>query len=59
MSPTTRPRAAVRPAATVNEDIRALWHDPRVGLTGDQRAPYERLLTEWATAIREGVATAA
>ncbi|MGA4840992.1 hypothetical protein [Streptomyces sp. G45] len=45
----------------MNEDIRALWRTraPRVGLTIEQRAAYERLLTEWATAMRADIATAA
>ncbi|WP_190135198.1 hypothetical protein [Streptomyces longispororuber] len=60
MSPNPGPRAAaVRPAAVVNEDIRALWHDARVGLTDDQRAVYERLLAEWAAAVRADVVPAA
>ncbi|MEV0439961.1 hypothetical protein AB0I84_24285 [Streptomyces spectabilis] len=52
MSSNPSPRAAARPAAAVNEDIRALWHDPRVDLADAQRAVYERLLTEWAAAVR-------
>ncbi|MEU2564743.1 hypothetical protein ABZ626_36240 [Streptomyces longispororuber] len=59
MSPDALPQAAARPAAVVNEDIRALWYDPRVGLTDDRRAAYERLLTEWAAAVRADVVTAA
>ncbi|MEL3944890.1 hypothetical protein [Streptomyces sp. LNU-CPARS28] len=54
MSPNPSPRAAVRPAAAVNEDIRALWHrhDPRIRLAPAQRALYERLLVEWTAAVR-------
>lgn len=63
MSPTPSPRAAVRPAAAVNEDIRNLWGprggDPRVRLTSAQRARYERLLREWAAAVHADVITAA
>ncbi|MEV0441788.1 hypothetical protein AB0I84_24470 [Streptomyces spectabilis] len=63
MSPNSSPRAAVRPAAAVNEDIRNLWAghggDPRVRLTAAQRARYERLLREWAAAVHAGIVTAA
>jgi hypothetical protein len=43
----------------VNEDIRALW--PRAGreLTVAERARYERLLVEWAAAVRAEVVEAA
>jgi hypothetical protein len=49
----------VRPAAVVNEDIRALW--PREGtlLTAEERAEYEALLVEWADAVRAEIVTAA
>ncbi|QDQ10277.1 hypothetical protein [Streptomyces spectabilis] len=53
----------VRPAAVVNEDIRALWAghggDPRVRLTAAQRAVYERLLIEWEAAVRADIVAAA
>ncbi|KUF18478.1 hypothetical protein [Streptomyces silvensis] len=52
MSPNLQPSGPVRPAAAVNEDIRALWTDPRIGLTHEQRARYEHLLIEWITATR-------
>ncbi|MVO87944.1 hypothetical protein GPA10_25090 [Streptomyces sp. p1417] len=52
MSPNSQHRGPVRPAAAVNEDIRALWTDPRIGLTHEQRARYEHLLVEWITATR-------
>ncbi len=42
----------MRPAAAVNKDIRALWTDPRVVLTNEQRARYEHLLIEWIAATR-------
>ncbi|MFF7881083.1 hypothetical protein ACH40F_07600 [Streptomyces sp. NPDC020794] len=59
MSPTPLPSGAVRPAAAVNEDIRALW--PRAGteLTAKERAKYERLLVEWAAAVRADIVEAA
>ncbi|WP_079085939.1 hypothetical protein [Streptomyces silvensis] len=54
MSPNPQRPGPVRPAAAVNEDIRALWllHNPRVGLTHEQRIRYEHLLVEWITATR-------
>ncbi|MVO84120.1 hypothetical protein GPA10_04880 [Streptomyces sp. p1417] len=52
MSPNSPPPGPVRPAAAVNEDIRALWTDPRVGLTHEERARYEHLLIEWIAAER-------
>ncbi|MFI8928722.1 hypothetical protein ACIG3E_13725 [Streptomyces sp. NPDC053474] len=58
MSPTPSPRAAVRPAAAVNEDIRALWAgrgaDPRVRLTTAQRALHEGPLAQFAATTRAG-----
>jgi hypothetical protein len=43
----------------VNADIRALW--PRAGreLTAAERAVYERLLVEWAAAVRAEIVKAA
>jgi hypothetical protein len=43
----------------VNEDIRALW--PRAGaqLTAEERKAYERLLVEWAAAVRADIVEAA
>ena len=58
MSPTPPPdgamRAWPRPAAVVNEEIRALW-------VGDARVPadeelYLSLLVEWAAAVRHEAA---
>jgi len=43
----------------VNEDIRALWSDTRVRLTGEERARLERLYVEWAAAVRAEVVKAA
>ncbi|MFB7440267.1 hypothetical protein ACFC01_18220 [Streptomyces mirabilis] len=59
MSPNPLASGPVRPAAVVNEDIRALW--PRAGreLTAEERAEYERLLEEWAAAMRAEVVEAA
>ena len=52
MSPTPSAAGHPRPAAAVNEDIRQLWSDPRVRLTAEGSARYERLVTEWAAAVR-------
>ncbi|MGW1497597.1 hypothetical protein ACWCQW_03215 [Streptomyces mirabilis] len=59
MSPNPLASGRVRPAAVVNEDIRALW--PRAGtqLTAEERAEYDRLLEEWAAAVRAEVVEAA
>lgn len=59
MSPSSSPGGGVRPAAVVNEDIRALWADPRVRLTDEGRAAYERLCAEWAAAVRAEIVKAA
>lgn len=59
MSPNPLAPGRVRPAAAVNEDIRALW--PRAGtqLNAKERAKYERLLIEWAAAIKAEIVEAA
>ncbi|MFD4987507.1 hypothetical protein [Streptomyces sp. NPDC058374] len=54
----TRTDAAPRPAAVVNAEIRALLMRRR-GLTATERAAYERLLVEWAGAVRSEVVVAA
>lgn len=62
MPPTPAPSGSVRSAAVVNAEIRALWADrgdPRVRLTREDRARYERLYAEWADAVRAGVVEAA
>lgn len=51
MSTTPEPRPA-RSAAEVNEEIRALWLRAGGRLTSEQRRTYERLVTEWSSAIR-------
>lgn len=50
---------SVRSAADVNAAIRALWSHPQVPLSREQRAEYERLLTEWRRVEGRGVTTAA
>lgn len=59
MSPHSPASGPLRPAAVVNEDIRALWADPRVRLTDEGRAAYERLCAEWAAAVRAEIVKAA
>ncbi|MFF1341159.1 hypothetical protein ACFVYT_25100 [Streptomyces sp. NPDC058290] len=54
MSPTSSDRGAVRPAAEVNEQIRAL-----VAAGGAGTPEYEELLEEWAAAMRAAVTPAA
>ncbi|MCI3246277.1 hypothetical protein [Streptomyces spinosisporus] len=53
MPPTPLACGRVRPAAVVNEEIRALWTDPRVKLTDEERAALEDLYEEWAAATRQ------
>jgi hypothetical protein len=43
----------------VNAEIRALWRDPAVRLTDEQRRQYELLCVEWAAAKRAEVVEAA
>ncbi|MDX3432430.1 MULTISPECIES: hypothetical protein [unclassified Streptomyces] len=50
---------SVRSAAVVNEEIRALWQRSGGVLTPERQREYERLLVEWAAAVRSGVAEAA
>ncbi|MFF5409277.1 hypothetical protein ACFY8E_03120 [Streptomyces albidoflavus] len=54
----TRTDTAPRPAAVVNAEIRALLMR-RGGLTPAERTAYERLLVEWAQAVRAEVVVAA
>jgi len=51
--------ASARPAAVVNEEIRALWQRSGGVLTPEGQREYERLLVEWATAVRADVVEAA
>jgi hypothetical protein len=52
MSPDLVTPGSVRSAEVVNEDIRKLWLDPRVQLSGEGRAVLEQLYEEWAAAVR-------
>ncbi|MBJ7902834.1 hypothetical protein ABZW47_05485 [Streptomyces sp. NPDC004549] len=47
---TTADTACQRSAAEVNEEIRALWRRSGGILTTEQRAEYQRLVLEWASA---------
>ncbi|GGV51521.1 hypothetical protein GCM10010261_30750 [Streptomyces pilosus] len=49
----------MRPAAEVNEEIRALWLRARGSLSDRERAEYELLVIEWAAAMRGRVVEAA
>ncbi|MFJ8871109.1 hypothetical protein ACIRD6_35820 [Streptomyces sp. NPDC102473] len=51
--------ASVRSAAAVNEEIRALWQRSGGVLTPEGQREYERLLVEWAAAVRADVVEAA
>ncbi|WP_202501147.1 hypothetical protein [Streptomyces sp. SID5785] len=53
MSSTPAPHSA-RSADVVNDQIRDLWARTGGQLTAEDRAQYEALVTEWATAIGEG-----
>ncbi|MEU9661943.1 hypothetical protein [Streptomyces chartreusis] len=59
MSPDSAAPGLVRPAAVVNQAIRALWSDPRTQLSAAERAELERLYEEWSAAVRGEVDEAA
>lgn len=60
MSPSVaRPDGSVRSAAVVNAEIRGLLERTGGWLYGDTRAEYERLVAEWAAAVRVEVVAAA
>lgn len=62
MSPNPLALGGVRPAAVVNEEIRALMANAGGRLYGDARVEYERLRDEWVQATaaeRIDVVTAA
>ncbi|OON77361.1 hypothetical protein [Streptomyces tsukubensis] len=59
MSPNPLTPGPVRSASAVNEQIRSLWLRAGGHLTTDQRVEYERLVTEWAAAVRAEVVRAA
>ncbi|MFE3829896.1 hypothetical protein [Streptomyces sp. NPDC059092] len=49
----------VRSAAVVNADIRALWGRAGGALSSAEQERYQRLLVEWAAAVRADVVEAA
>ncbi|MGW4238629.1 hypothetical protein ACWEJP_17635 [Streptomyces sp. NPDC004749] len=51
--------AAVRSAAVVNAEIRALWGRAGGALSPAEQEHYQRLLVEWAAAVRADVVEAA
>lgn len=59
MSPTPGPIGTVRSATAVNAEIRALWARAGGVLTDGQRREYERLVVEYAEAVRRDVRPAA
>ncbi|MEU7424723.1 MULTISPECIES: hypothetical protein [unclassified Streptomyces] len=59
MSPDSMPPGSVRPAAQVNEQIRALWLRTGGTLSAQERTEYELLVVEWAAAMREKISEAA
>jgi hypothetical protein len=59
MSPDPQQPGSVRPAAAVNEDIRALLKRTGGWLYGETRRRYEVLVEEWAAAVRAEIVEAA
>lgn len=59
MSRTPAAPGSARPAAAVNEEIRALWQLFGGVLTPEGQREYEQLLMEWAAATRADVTEAA
>ena len=59
MSPASRDCGSVRSAAVVNEEIRTLVKACGGWLYGDARVEYERLVAEWALAVRAEIVEAA
>lgn len=59
MSPDSVPCGSVRPAAEVNEQIRALWLRASGSLSAQEREEYELLVVEWAKAMRTTITKAA
>ncbi|MFB7273982.1 hypothetical protein [Streptomyces sp. NPDC056244] len=50
---------SVRSAAVVNTEIRALWGRAGGALSPAEQERYQRLLVEWAAAVRADVVEAA
>ncbi|MEV7196012.1 hypothetical protein AB0N81_30025 [Streptomyces sp. NPDC093510] len=56
---TPPPHGSVRSSVELNERIRGLWLRAGGRLSAEQRREYERLVTEWAAAVREEMVKAA
>ena len=59
MSPEPESLGSVRPSDVVNEEIRALLRRAGGHLRPEDRAVYQRLVAEWAVAVRAEVVKAA
>jgi hypothetical protein len=59
MSPDSLTPGSVRSAATLNEQIRALWIRAGGSLSAQERAEYELLVVQWAAAVRHEIVEAA
>jgi hypothetical protein len=59
MTPNPCCLGSARSADEWNTAIRELWTDPRVQLTREGRAEYERLLAGWAAALKAELIEAA
>ena len=59
MSPDALTPGSVRSAATLNEQIRALWLRAGGSLSAQERKEYELLVVKWAAAIRGEIIEAA
>lgn len=59
MSPASPPRGPSRPATVVNDEIRRMMVRSGGRLRPEQRPEYERLVVEWAAAVRGEVVKAA
>ncbi|MEU9746075.1 MULTISPECIES: hypothetical protein [Streptomyces] len=59
MSASSDASVPVRPAAVVNAEIRALWARAGRALSPAEQQEYQRLLVEWAAAVRADVVEAA
>ncbi|NEC90226.1 hypothetical protein [Streptomyces sp. SID12501] len=59
MSPDSLAPGSVRSAASLNEQIRALWLRAGGTLSAQEREEYELLVVKWAAAIRGEITEAA
>ncbi|MFD5748148.1 hypothetical protein ACFXKG_07170 [Streptomyces sp. NPDC059255] len=58
-TPESASPSPVRSAAVVNAEIRALWARAGSALSSAEQERYQRLLVEWAAAVRADVVEAA